>query len=94
MLYSGKKFSEIILEQGDQDFNFLTPEDIIKAKSDNLQQAEFMGKPVGGKFLGYNAEGEPEFELPEVTVYAKSSKQVVIGLKINDSSVVESVRMS
>jgi hypothetical protein len=93
MLYSGKKFSEIILEQGDQDFNFLTPEDAIKAKADNLQQAEFMGKPVGGKFTGYNEAGEPEFDLPQVNVYAnKPSGPVLFKLSINDSSVVESIK--
>ncbi len=93
MLYSGKKFSQIILEQNGQDFDFLSPEDVIK--SNDLQQAEFMGKPVGGKFTGYNEAGEPEFDLPEVTVYAnKPSGPVLFKLSINDSSVVESIKKS
>jgi hypothetical protein len=93
MLYSGKKFSELILEKGGQNFDFMSPEDAITAKIDNLQQAEFMGKPVGGKFTGYNEAGEPEFDLPGVTVYAnKPSGPVLFKLSINDSSVVESIK--
>lgn len=72
MKYNGKKFSEIILEQDPNDY--LSVSDVIKSKSEDLKQAEFMGKPVGGKFLGYNEQGEPEYELPGVTVKPPRNK--------------------
>jgi len=91
MLYSGKKFSDIILEQGQDDY--LNVGDIIKSRTDNLKPAEFMGKPVDGKFLGYNDKGEPEYELPNVTVYAnKPSGTVRFRLKIDTNSNVTNLK--
>jgi hypothetical protein len=91
MKYNGKKFSEIILEQGSEDY--LNVGDIIKSRTDNLKQAEFMGKPVGGKFLGYNDKGEPEYELPIVTVSGnKPSGTVKFRLNIDTSSNVTNLK--
>jgi|688.fasta_scaffold1802598_2 hypothetical protein len=76
MRYNGKKFSDIILEQGSED---------------DLKPAEFMGKPVDGKFLGYNDQGEPEYELPEVPITAKAEKRKIL-FQISDNGEVTDVK--
>lgn len=88
MLFSGKKFSEIILEQKP------TPiDDIIRSKEEDLKPAEFMGKAIGGKFIGYNEFGEPEYELPEIKVTPKSNK-TKINLTFADNGEVLDVKFN
>jgi len=74
MKYNGKKFSEIILEQ-DPDFKSAT----LSTPNTNFSDVagEFGGLPVHAKLTGYNKQGEPEYELPGVTLKSKSTNNRV-----------------